>query len=78
MMAKRRRKSTWKRHLSCVACGREIVVYKGHWQCPHCHADNRVPDWRGKGSLFADTATAIPLGQFSDKALAKAIKYGRA
>ncbi len=70
-MGKRRgqQKSPWKRRLSCVACGREIVVFKGHWQCPHCDADNRQVDYRGRSSTYDRTGPAMTLGEYSDYAL---------
>ena len=62
-------RAPWKRRLSCFACGREIVTFKGHHECPYCEADNRQIDHRGRKAKCSRTAKAFRMDEYSDVAI---------
>ena len=50
----------WKRYLTCMGCGREIVAFASHWACPYCGADNKQPDMRGRETSVEESGQALP------------------
>jgi predicted RNA-binding Zn-ribbon protein involved in translation (DUF1610 family) len=63
----------WKRYLTCIGCGREIVAFAGHWMCPHCGADNKMRDTRGRETNIDDSSPAIPLTEGDRDAMIDAV-----